>query len=143
VNSSARIDYLLVADHAVVINGLLNLIAGNFTDIFRPGKDAASIVNHFSVALSILIPRALAHQLHTFTIRLENQDGTVVLGETTASFSVGLPPNAPEDWEQHVVGVAQFNINFPVPGFYRVVAAVDNESDSKHWKFRVQDVGGT
>ncbi len=139
MSGSTTIDYLIVANHAEVVNGLLYLSGGGFTDVYQPATEVSSSITHFCAALSIRIPKDTAHQRHMFTVRLENQAGTETLGSSEASFSVNKPPDA-EDIEQHVVAVTQFNVIFPSPGFYRVVATANGENES-YWKFRVHETG--
>jgi len=141
VNNSTTLDYLVVANYAQIMDGMLNLIGGNFSDITRSGEDSTSALHNFSAAFSISIPWDSSNQLHSVTIRLENLDGTKVLGEAKASFSIGRLPKVTEDSEQHAIGVVQFSIIYPSPGYYQVKAIVDNGGDTRHWRFRVHDLG--
>lgn len=143
MDNVVKIDYLIVANHAEVINGLLYLSGGGFTDVYQPATEATASITHFCAALSILIPQDTAHQRHTFTINLINQESKEILASSEASFSVNKPLTIEEGTEQHVVAVTQFNIMFPTPGFYRVEAIVDNRDAEGYWKFRVHERGGT
>jgi hypothetical protein len=141
MNEQVSIDYLILSNHAEVVNGLLYLSGGGFTEIYRPAMEAVSYVNNFCAALSIFIPKEEVGVQHTFTLRVQHRETRQVLSEGVGSFSVGLLPTAPPDSELHVAVAVQFNIIFPAPGPYRVYATVDDRSDSeKEWKFRVQDV---
>lgn len=138
MNSPAKIDYLIVANHAEIINGMLYLMGGNFTDIIRPPIEPDStIVNIFCAAISITIPSDSPNQLHNITVQLKNRDEDKVVSEVKASFSISQPPNIAKETEQHAVGVIRFNPVFPSPGNYEVVAAVDSGGDSTGWRFRV------
>lgn len=138
MNDTATIDYLIVANYAEVVNGMLYLMGGNFSDVIRPVMEPDStVINSFCAAISISIPWDSPNQLHSLTIRLENRDDTKVISEVKATFSVSKPPNMTQDIEQHAVGVIRFNAIFPSPGNYEVIAVVDNGGDARSWKFRV------
>jgi hypothetical protein len=133
-------DYLIVANRAEAVNGLLYVMGGNFTQLTRQlMKDAVNIHN-FHAAFSVSIPSDSPTQLHVVTIRVTNADESTVLSEAKASFSVTGPSDIPENLTQHAVGVVEFSVIYPTAGFYQVIATLDNESDSKRWGFQVNNV---
>jgi hypothetical protein len=135
------IDHLFTANHCEVLNGMLYVNGGGFTEIFRPVSEDSTYINNFSVAFSFSIPEEETHKEHTFSVKLENKEGTVQLAETNGTFNISKPPNAPDDIDLHVVGSVQFNIIFPKPDTYQVVATLDNDVNIKRtWRFRVNDV---
>ncbi len=134
------IDYLIAANHAEIANGLLYVSGGGFTDIYRPKLEPSSYLNIFSVALSLAIPWDETNRLHTISVRVEKLEDMFVLSETHASMNISRPPTLPEGVELHVTATVAFNIVFPEPSDYQIVATVDTEGDSKKWRFRVHDV---
>ena len=134
------IDYLFTANHCEVLNGMLYVNGGGFTEILRPLSEGATYLNNFSVAFSISIPDEEENTEHIFSVKVVNKE-SIILGETSGVFNVSKPPVAPDDIELHVVGAVQFNIIFPSPGTYQAVVTVDNDVKiQRSWRFRVNDV---
>lgn len=141
MNNGVSIDYLIVANHAEVVNGMLYLSGGGFTELSRPVTEPPSYVNNLGAAISIRVPDEESNKQHTFTIKLEKKEGGEPLGMATGAFSVGKPANVSEDVEMRIVGAIQFNTIFPSSGIYQVVAMIDNDIETqKKWRFQVNDI---
>ena len=134
-----EIEVLTVANHAESINGLLYLSGAGWTDLRRPmpPRGGAVPVNHFGIALAILIGWNETNQRHRVTIRLENADGRDLVN-AQADVEVGRPPGLPAVSDLRTVLAINADLQFPSAGIYRVVASVAESRRSV--SFRVHDI---
>jgi hypothetical protein len=140
-----QIEMLLLANHVEVVQGLLYLSGGGWTDHQRPiAPGAPPPLSHLGIGLSVEVLWHETNQPHTVTIQIENDDATDILAQVEAQINVGRPPNLPPGADQHVMMGLPLDIIFPSAGGYRVVARLDESDEIKTWAFRVHDlpVGG-
>jgi Family of unknown function (DUF6941) len=141
VRESLTIEALMLANHVEAVNGLLYMSAGGWTDHHRIVQpDGNPPVSHFGVALSIRVPWNSTNEPHRLTMRVENEDSTVVIAIAETPFSVGRPPLIESGDVQHVVIGINIDTIFPRAGGYRAFAQIDDDGDFKTWPFRVHDV---
>ena len=136
---SVSVDFLLVANHVEVINGLLYVSGGGWTEHRRPMTPQGPTLSHLGIGVSVLVPWTATNQAHTLRIVIEDEDATPLLN-IDGQINVGRPPTLPAGSEQSVLLGFPLNIQFPHAGTYRAVASVDGGGDAKHWTFRVFDV---
>jgi hypothetical protein len=139
VLESVTVDFLLVANHVEVVNGLLYVSGGGWTEHRRPLTPQGPALSHLGIGVSVLVPWTATNQPHTLTIQVEDEDATPVL-KIDGQFNVGRPPTLPAGAEQPVLLGFPLNVQFPHAGTYRAIATVDEDGASKHWTFRVYDV---
>ena len=134
----AAIEYLLLANHVEVQNGLLYVSGGGWANLFRGPLDPDSPppINHFGIGTSVLIPWDETNQLHHLVIRVEQENGQE-LTRIETDIEVGRPPGLPQGADQRVAVGFGVNIAFPEEGSYRVVAEVGE--DTRRVDFRVFD----
>jgi hypothetical protein len=94
-------------------------------------------VNHFGMAIAILVGWNETNQRHRVNLRLENADGRELV-RMDADFEIGRPPGIPAGTDLRTVMAINAELQFPSPGIYRVVAAVADSQRSV--SFRVHDV---
>ncbi len=73
----AKIEFLVLANHAEAKEGLLYLSGAGWTDLRRtrvPSEPPP--VSHFGIAVSILVPSDEADRQHRIVVRVESRDGT-------------------------------------------------------------------
>ncbi len=133
----ASIDFLFLANHAELQNGLLYASGAGWSDLFRsPDKEGRLPVNHFGIAVSVSVPWDETNQPHRLALSID-QEGGEVLSRVETDVEVGRPPRLPAGSEQRVVLGLGVDIVFPTEGGYRVVATVDE--DTRTVNFRVHD----
>ncbi len=134
----ATIEYLLLANHAEVQNGLLYISGGGWANLFRGPLDPDSPppTNHFGIGASVLIPWDETNQHHHVVIRIE-QENTLPLLRIEGEIEVGRPPGLLPGTDQRVAVGFGVDIQFPEEGSYRAVAEIGE--DSRSVGFRVLD----
>lgn len=134
-----RVDFLLVANHVEVVNGLLYVNGGGWTEHSRVLTPNGPALSHLGIGVSVQVPWTATNQPHTLTLIIEDEDATPIF-KMEAQINVGRPPQLPAGSEQPVQLGFPLNLVFPHPGTYRIVATVDEHGDTKHWTFRVHDL---
>ncbi len=139
----ATIEFLLLANHAEVQNGLLYASGAGWSDIFRgqPGPDGQVPVNHFGIGASVSIPWEETNQPHHLTISIQREEGNTELGRIETDVEVGRPAGLPAGTAQRAVFGIGADIAFPEQGSYRIVARVGD--DERSVSFRVRDIPQT
>jgi hypothetical protein len=134
----ASIESLLLANHAEAQNGLLYISGGGWTELYRGqlGPNDEPPINHFGIAVSVLVPWDETNQQHHLVIQIEKDDGKE-LGRVEADFELGRPPGLPEGGEQHAALGIGADIAFSELGGHRIVAKVGDHERSV--AFRVRD----
>ena len=135
----ATIEFLLLANHAEVQNGLLYASGAGWSDLFRPppGPEGQIPINHFGIGASISIPWDETNQPHHLTIAIQRAEGSEEVSRFETDIEVGRPPGLPAGTVQRAVFGIGVDIAFPEQGSYRVVATVDE--DTRSVNFRVRD----
>jgi len=136
----AFIEFLLLANHAEVQNGLLYASGAGWSDIFRPppGPEGQVPVSHFGIGASLLIPWDETNQPHRLTISIQREGEDAELSQIETDVEVGRPPGLPVGTEQRAVFGIGADIVFPEQGSHRIVATVDE--DTRSVRFRVRDL---
>jgi len=135
----ASIEFLLLANHVEVQNGLLYASGAGWSDAFRPppGPEGQITVNHFGIGTSISIPWDETNQPHHLTISIQREGNDTELSRIETDIEVGRPPGLPAGIDQRAVFGIGADIAFPEQGSYRIVATVDE--DTRSVNFRVHD----
>jgi hypothetical protein len=134
-----RIDMLMPANHAEAVNGLLYLVGGGWTDLHRRIVGGQAPPSHFGVALSVRVPWNATNQSHQFTVDIQNEDATVSVAHVEGQINVGRPPHLAPGSLQHAAVAINIDTLFPAPGGYRILAALDEDTDTAAWPFTVHD----
>jgi hypothetical protein len=132
------VEILTVANHAEAINGLLYLSGGGWTDLWRgnlPPNQPAPI-NHFGIGLAVRVGWNETNRRHHLIVRLAHEDGEEVF-RAEADVEVGRPPGIPEGSDQRAVLAISADMQFPMPGTYRLSTELAREERSV--SFRVHD----
>ena len=136
---TARIDALLLANHVEVVNGLLYVSGGGWTEHHRPVTPQGPALSHLGIGVCVLVPWNNTNVPHTITILVEDEDANPLV-KIDGQLNVGRPPNLPAGSEQAVMLGFPLNVQFPHAGAYRAVVTLDENGDSKRWTFRVHDM---
>jgi len=112
-----QIDFLMLADHAEVLNGKLYVMGGAYDR--KRVHDLTKPIN-VVLALGIVVPWHLANEEHPVNLVIEDQDGTSLL-QSSASVNVGRPPNAVKGQVFRAMFCVAADILLPRLGTYRVV----------------------
>lgn len=133
------IETLLLANHAEVREGLLNLLGGGWSEYTRhypAGEDPP--VSHFGVALTVLVPWTETNRQHHFQITIATEDGELIGPPVEGGLEMGRAPGVPHGIDQRAILAINADYRFPRPGGY-VVAARVGEQDPVTVSFRVKD----
>ena len=136
----ASIEFLFLANHAEVQNGLLYASGAGWSEMFRVVPDQEgqpSPTNHFAIATSVLVPWEDTNQFHLLTISIEQDGDGPQLVRAEVGIEVGRPPGLPAGTDQRAVFALPVDLTFPEQGSYRVVAEVGE--DARSVSFRVHD----
>ncbi len=140
MNDTARVDYLILANHVEAVNGLLYISGGGWTEMHRrmlPNGQAP--MTHLGIGISVAVSWSQTNIMHHMVIQLEDDEAVpVVHAETT--LSVGRPPQLPPGTEQHIVLAMPLDLTFPHAGGYRILVSLDSEEPVKVWNFLVRDI---
>ena len=129
---------LTLANHAEVQNGLLYLSGAGWDTVTRSYQEGKKPrPQHFSIALSVLVPWMETNQPHRVVIRVEDEDGLNKLMEATANIEVGRPPGKVPGSDSRSPLVVSGIVHFPKSGGYRVRATLGDEQ--RDYSFRVID----
>ncbi len=134
----ASIEFLMLANHAEAVNGLLYISGGGWTELYRGqlGPNGEPPINHFGIATSVSVPWEETNRRHRLVITIKRDDETE-LARVEADIELGRPPGLPEGAEQRATLGIGADIAFPELGGHRIVAQVgDNE---RSVDFRVRD----
>jgi hypothetical protein len=133
----ASIDFLFLANHVELQNGLLYASGAGWSDLYRlPDEEGRFSVNHFGIAVSVAVPWDETNQPHHLILRIEQEDETEV-SRVETDVEVGRPPRLPAGSVQRVVLGLGVDTVFPTEGGYRFVATIDE--DTRSVDFRVHD----
>lgn len=137
---SPEIENLVLANHVEAVNGLLYISGGGWTDHWRPQPVAAgaAIVSHLGVAATVLIPPSAPAVRQQLAVAVEDGAGRQVAGVQT-ELNQTRPPGMPPGQAQRIALALSFNLVFPAPGEYRVVARL-GITPPRELPFRVHDV---
>ena len=134
----AQIELLTLANHAEVQNGLLYMSGAGWDRVTRAYKEGEKPrPQHFSIALSVLVPWLEHNQRHEVVIRVEDEDGHHRLMEAKANIEVGRPPGKVPGTDSRSPLVVTGLLQFPKPGGYRVRATLGEVQ--RDYAFRVVD----
>ena len=119
-----HLDFLLVADRAEAVGGKLYLMGGGFD---RVGVTTFPANANFDVAMGAMVDYNETNEPHTFELRLEDVDNSVVLGPIGGQLEVGRPPGMAPGQSQRVMIVIRGPFPIPKPGEYSWVAVLDGQ----------------
>jgi len=140
VHGALAVDFLLLANHVEIVNGLLYTSGAGWTDhrrpVFPPGSPPH--VSHLGVAVSVSVPWSETNQPHVLVVQIEDADANSI-ARVEGCLNVGRPPSLPVGASQPVMFGFAIDVEFPHAGAYQITAAVD-DGEPKHWPFCVHDV---
>ena len=131
------IEFIVLANHAEVRDGLLFLAGGCWTDHWRgiqPGGPPP--VSHLGIGAAVLVEWDETNRRHHLVLRLETDDGKEI-AKVDGDLEMGRPTGIPAGSEQRAVIAINFDLQFPTPGGYRVVGQLGEQV--KRVAFRVHD----
>lgn len=136
----ARIEFVMLANHAEAINGLLYTSGLGWSDHHRPviaGQPA--VPSPISIAISLYVPWNETNRPHVLTVTVESDDGAQLL-KMDATVQTGRPPQLPPGAPQNPALALNGLITYPREGGYRVIARLNGDQDTRTWPFRVHDI---
>lgn len=132
------VETLLLANHAEVHRGMVYLMGGGWTITTRRlRRGVPPPVNHFGIAVTVLVGWGELDTTHDLAIWIEHEDGGPPLIRANNRFRAGRPDTLPPGADQRHVIAISIDTQFPGPGGYRVVAEVGESRAT--YAFRVVD----
>lgn len=135
-----RVEYVMLANHAEAVNGLLYIAGGGWTDHYRqvtPGQPPP--ISQIGIALSVYVPWTATNRPLKLEVKVEDEDASELM-KLDATLNTGRPTQLVPGTAQHAALAFNIPLPFPKPGGYRVVASLDDAKDVVTWPFRVHDV---
>ncbi len=118
-----RIDFVLLADRAEVLNGKLYAMGGGWEvlNLRQLGE-----MGQFSIAIAVIVPWNATNADHAVTLRVEDADGRDLM-QVQAGFRTGRPPHIDQGAEQRLMFIVPVALPFASTGSYVVVATLGAE----------------
>jgi len=136
-----QIEFLLLANHAESVNGLLYLAGAGWTEHNRPMPPVGSPPpSHIGVAVGVRVPWDETNKPIELILEIEPTSGGTKLAQLSGQINVGRPPNLALGTDQHAMIAVSAEVIFPAAGEYRVVARLAEGLHDKSWVFRVHDI---
>lgn len=133
---SPEIDYVILANHAEVVNGLMYISGGGVTEVYTPPIPAENRPPlSLTVAIGVIVPWTETNKAHTLKASIEDADGATIGDVLEAVIEAGRAPGMVGGTEIHPQVAWRMFMPFPAPGAYRVRA--EFVEDVKTVPFRV------
>ena len=137
INRRAEIDYLLLADHAAVVQGKLYLSGGGW-DRVSPAEFPHQMM--IGIAAGIRVPYTETDNAHSVGIRLESGSNAEALVEIQGELEVGRPPGS-RGMDVLIPMAFNLPVTFSEPGDLVLIASVDGRESKRH-QVRIVPRGG-
>jgi hypothetical protein len=128
INRRTDIDYLLLADHAVVVQGKLYLAGGGWDRVAAPTLPHQMMVG---IAAGIRVPYTETDSPHTVQIRLESSSNGEALLEIQGELDVGRPPGS-RGLDLLIPMAFNLPVKFEEAGDLVLIASVDGRERKRH-----------
>lgn len=135
-----EIEFLILANHAEVRDGLLNLLGGGWTDHWRRFSPESPPPNsHFGIGVGVIVDWSDTNRPHHLTLRIETADGKEV-AKIEGDLEVGRPAGLQPGSSQRAALAFNIDTRWPSAGTYRVAARLNDKPESEREViFRVHD----
>jgi hypothetical protein len=136
------LEYVILANHAEAINGLLYLQGAGWSMLTRqvvPGQQPPAV--HFGIGVSVLVPWEEADRRHEFAVWIEPEGGGSPVFSVDGGFQAGRAPGARPGSDQRTVLAIQITLGSVRADSYRLVArvGVGETANSASASFDVRD----
>lgn len=128
INRRSEVDYLLLADHAVVVQGKLYLSGAGWDRVTPPAFPHQMMVG---IATGIRVPYTEADAAHTVEVRLESGSNAEALVEIQGEVEVGRPPGS-RGMDVLIPMAFNLPVKFSEPGDLVLIASVDGRESKRH-----------
>jgi hypothetical protein len=122
-----RVEFLILADRAEVLNGKLYMMGGGWDQL---GVADFSQAVSLGIAASILVPWLATNRQHTWGLSIETADGAPLAG-VQGTFIVGRPPTIEHGTSQRAPLAMSLPLVLPAAGTYVVTASVNGNEQSR------------
>ena len=131
-----ELEYVQLASHAEVQNGLLYVNGGGVTDLLRPpSPPGQEPIATFGIVFSVLIPWSDQGRTYILRFRVEDQDGRSVF-EGAADGSAEARADTLPGADLRVPLAINVAMPFPAPGAYRLVGDLDGQLKTASFRIR-------
>jgi hypothetical protein len=131
-DSQVRLEWLVLADSAEVVNNKLYMLGGGWELYMRNGPQPVS----FAIAASFHVPWNATNLKHTFEIQVVNEDAQQTVLGFGGEFEVGRPPGMPAGSGQRTQLATKADADL-APATYAIRCLVDGVEADRQLTFRV------
>lgn len=129
VPEKLRIEWIILADAAEVLNGKVYMLGGGWDRI--PASQQDRDLRQFAIALSIVVPWHQTNERHALEVRLTDADGQQVLFKIAGEFESGRPTGAIQGQVLRTPMAFKFAGALGQVGTYAVVGSIDGEESCR------------
>lgn len=137
------VEFLILANHVEVQNGLLYVSGGGWSEHWRVvPPDSPAPPTKLGIGVSILTPWNDHNRRQQLTVTVEHEDGGDPLAKIEGEIEVGRPPGLASGQDLRSAVAVNIDPILPKAGGYRIVAKLDDgegEGKCRSVSFRVHD----
>ena len=127
-------EWVILADHAEVVNGKLYLMGGGWETLTLNNPD---MTHSFGLAVAFSIPWNETNQPHNVEIMFTDDDSTETLAKVEATLEVGRPPGVPRGQSQLSQMAINMGMKFKKWGGHVVIVTIEGV-EPKRFPFRIE-----
>jgi pimeloyl-ACP methyl ester carboxylesterase len=147
MSTGTRVLFVYAANHAEVVNGLIYVNGGGWTNVQRQIRAEGRQLVQMGAIVALIVPWMELGQPHEVTIEIEAHPSSGPSGHAVAtvklSVLVGAQRFTREGVNERIMLAVPITVDFPAAGDYCLVADVDDSGERKEWEFWVHDIAAT
>lgn len=127
-------EWLILADHAEIVNGKLYLMGGGWESLTLNSPD---LVHQFGLAVAFSVPWNETNQPQAIEIEIVDDDAIDTLAKVEGAVEVGRPPGIPLGRSQRTQLAMNLGVQFSRFGGHVVIVRIEGQV-SRRFPFRVE-----
>jgi hypothetical protein len=135
MSSGITTEWILLADHAEVINGKLYLMGGGWQ--YLTINQPLPVTQPCGIAVAFSVPWNETNQRHKMAIEVSDEDGNSIL-RVEGDLEVGRPPGIPLGQAERVPMAINTALRFEKTGTYTISTSI-HDQPSARISFHVQE----
>lgn len=138
----AEFAILCLANYVEVVNGMLYMAGGGWTEHQRPIANAngSKPTSRISMAILVKVPWSETNRKQKFLVEVADDEGAQLM-KVEGEVNAGRPANLLPGSAQYVALAVNGDVVFPQAGGYMLRGTLNGEAGSmKIWEFRVHDL---
>ena len=127
-NEQVKVEWVILADAAEVVNGKLYVMGGGWEHFYV--ASGFPVQHAFALGVAFAVPWNQTNQPHTIELVIQDDDGDD-LAKIEGEIEQGRPPGIPPGQSQRVQIAIRFVVTLEKAGGYVVIARVDGREDRR------------